>query len=102
LLDHDRGRRAAHAGRLHRHRPALELTRVAEHAALAVSLYGMVKVRLGDVLGAQRIPRQQAGLRIVAGLGADVNRHDATLSGAGWAALRRPAKQPIASNASGA
>ena len=45
-----------------------------------VPLDGIVEVRLGDVLRAQRVAWEQARLGVVAGLGTDVNRHRQTLS----------------------
>ena len=75
LLHDDRRGRAAHPGRLHRDRPSLVLARVAEQPALGVPLHGVVEVRLRDVLRAERVPGKQARLRVVAGLGSDVNRH---------------------------
>ena len=74
LLDDDRRRRAAHPRRLHRDRAALPHARVSEHAALGVPLDDVVEVGLGDVLRAQRIAGKEARLRVVAGLGADVDR----------------------------
>ena len=82
FLEHDRRRRAAHPGRLNRDRPALELAGVAEHAALAVPLDRVVEVGIGDVLRPQRVAGEQARLGVVAGLGADVDRHGATLCAA--------------------
>ena len=75
LLDHDPGRRAAHARGLHRDRLAVERARVAEHPALGVHLADVLHERLGDVLGAQRVARQQARVGVVAGLGSQVDRH---------------------------
>ena len=37
----------------------------------------LVEVRLGDVLGPQRVAGKEDGLGVVAGLGADVDRHGA-------------------------
>ena len=51
------------------------LAGVAEHPALAVALDGVVEVGLRDVLRAQRVAGEQAGLGVVAGLGSDVDRH---------------------------
>ena len=95
LLHHDRRRGAAHAGRLHRDRLALPLAGVAEHPALAVALHGVVEVRLGDVLGAQRVAGEEAGLAVVAGLGADVNRHARDPKVAAMPALIEPALDEI-------
>ena len=52
---------------------------VAEQAALLVALHDVVEVGLGDVLGPERIAGEEDGLGVVAGLGADVNRHGARL-----------------------
>src|ERR687886_2508809 len=79
LLGDDRRGRAAHPGRLDGNGAALELAGVAEHPALGVPLHGVVEVRLGDVLRPQRIAREEAGLGVVARLGAHVDRHRATL-----------------------
>ena len=56
-------------------RLALVRAGVAEQAALGVPLHDVVEVGLGDVLGAQRVARQQAGLGVVARLGSHVDRH---------------------------
>ena len=77
LLDHDRGRRAAHPARLHGDGLALERARVAEHPALGVPLDRVVEERLGDVLRAQRVAGQEAAVGVVAGLGTEVDRHRA-------------------------
>ena len=50
---------------------------VAEQAALAVRLDDVVEVRLGDVLGAERVAGEQTGLGVVAGLRSQVDRHPA-------------------------
>ena len=52
---------------------------VAEQAALLVSLHDVLEVGLGDVLRAQRVAGEENGLGVVAGLGADVDRHGARL-----------------------
>ena len=75
LLEDDRRARAAHAGSLDRDRLALVGAGVAEQAALAVSLDDVVEKGLGDVLGTQRIARKEDGLGVLAGLGANVDRH---------------------------
>src|SRR5205085_11991311 len=75
LLEHDRRAGTAHARALYRHRPTLVRAGIAEQAALGVALDDVVEVRLGDVLRAQRVPRQEDGLRVLAGLGANVDRH---------------------------
>ena len=75
LLEHDRRARAAHPRALHRDRLALPRPREAEQPALGVPLHRVVEVRLGDVLRAQRVARKEDGLGVVAGLGADVDRH---------------------------
>src|SRR5438105_11839030 len=80
LLDDDRRRRTAHPRRLHRDRPALVLAGVAEHPALAVSLHGVLEIRLGDVLRPQRVTGEETRLGVVARLGTDVDRHRATLT----------------------
>ena len=49
----------------------------AEHPALGVRLDDVVEIRLGDVLRAQRVAGEEDGLGVVAGLGADVDRHGA-------------------------
>src|SRR5579862_2127881 len=83
LLDHDRRRGTAHARRLHRDRLAVPRATEAEHAALRVRLHDVVEVGLGDVLRPQRIAGHEHRLGIVAGLGADVDRHRATLTRTG-------------------
>src|SRR5690348_16399095 len=55
LLEDDRRARAAHPGALHGNRLALVGAGVAEQAALAVALNGVLEIGLGDVLGAQRV-----------------------------------------------
>ena len=75
LLHHDRRRRAAHPGRLHGDRPSLVLAGEAEHAALGVPLHRLVEVLLGDVLRAQRVAGEEAGLGVVPRFGANVDRH---------------------------
>ena len=77
LLDDDRRRRAAHAGRLHGDRLAVERPRIAEHASLGIALNGPFEKVLRDVLRAKRIARQQAGLGVITGLGSDVDGHGA-------------------------
>ena len=79
LLHDDRRGRTAHAGRLHRDRLALVLARIPQQSALGVLLHGIVEVRLRDVLRAQRVAGQQAGLCVVAFLRSDVNRHGGSL-----------------------
>src|SRR6185312_11100559 len=90
LLDHDRRARAAHAGRLHRDGLALEAARIAEHAALAVHLAGVVQELARDPLGPQRVARQEHGGRVVALVRAEVDRHG------GRAYRDRPAATPRA------
>src|SRR6266566_6335515 len=46
LLDHDRGRRTAHARRLHGDGPALVCARVTEQPALVIALLGVVEILL--------------------------------------------------------
>ena len=76
LLEHDAGARTPHPGGLHADRAALEGAREAEHPALGVHLpEARVEERLGDVLRPQRIARAEHGRRIVAGFGAQVDRH---------------------------
>ena len=75
LLDDDRGRGTAHAGRLDGDRLALPRARVAEHPALGVPLHGVVEVRLGDVLRAERVAGEEARLCVLARFGTDVDRH---------------------------
>ena len=77
LLEDDRRAGAAHAGALHGDRLALVGARVAEQAALGVSLLDVVEVRLGDVLRPQRVAGQKNRLCVFAGLGANVDRHGA-------------------------
>ena len=79
LLEDDRRAGAAHARALHGDRLALVRARVAEQAALGVSLHDVVEVGLGDVLGAQRVAREQARLGVLARLGSNVDRHRETL-----------------------
>ncbi len=88
LLDHDRGRGAAHAGRLHRDRLALPGAAIAEHPALGVRLHDVFEVRVGDVFGAQRVAGKQNRLGVVAGLGANVNGHGGNPNGLVRARLR--------------
>ena len=75
LLEDDRRAGATHARPLHGDRLALPRPGVAEQAALGVLLHGIVEVRLGDVLGAEWIAREQDGFRVVPLLGANVDRH---------------------------
>ena len=75
LLEDDRRAGTAHAGALDGDRLALVRAGVAEQPALRVPLFDVLEVRLGDVLRAQRVARQQNGLGVLARLGADVNRH---------------------------
>ena len=75
LLDHDRGRRAAHSGGLHGDGLPVERAGVAEHPALPVLLLGSVEEVLGDVFGAQRVAGNEARLRVVAFLSSDMYRH---------------------------
>ena len=77
LLEDDRRAGAAHARSLHRHRLALPRAREAEEAALAVHLRRALEVRLGDVLRPQGVAGEEAGVRVVSGLGAQVDRHRA-------------------------
>jgi len=81
LLDDDRGRGRAHAGRLHRDRLALERPRVAEQSALGVRLADVREERLCDGACTERVAGKEAGLRVVAGLGSNVDRHARTLLG---------------------
>ena len=75
LLEHDRRARAAHAGALDGDGLAVVGARVAEQTALGVALFDVLEVGLGDVFGAERVAREQDGLRVLARLGANVNRH---------------------------
>ena len=75
LLEDDRRAGAAHAGALHGDALAFVRAGVAEQAALGVPLHDVVEVRLGDVLGPQRVARQQARLGVVARLRSHVDRH---------------------------
>ena len=90
LLDDDRGARAAHAGGLHRDGRALERAGEPEHAALAVDLARAVEERLGDVTRAQRVAREEDGLGVVAGLGAEMDWHDPRLYPHGVSRAPRP------------
>ena len=77
LLEDDRGARAAHAGALHRDRaPAVEAG-VPEEPALGIALLDLGQEGLGDVLGPQRIAGEENCLGVLAGLGANVDRHGA-------------------------
>ena len=75
LLDHDRRRGAAHTRRLHRNRLALERSGVAEHPSLPVPLLGVLEERLGDILRAQRVSREETGLGVLLWVRAHMNRH---------------------------
>src|SRR5579862_216829 len=79
LLEDDRRTGATHPRALHGDRLPLERPGVAEQPALGVALDDAFQVRLGDVLGPQWVARQQDGLRVVTGLGANVDRHRARL-----------------------
>ena len=79
LLEDDRRAGAAHARALHGDALALVGTGVAQEAALGVLLLGVLEVRLGDVLGPKRVAGEEAGLRVLARLGSNVDRH-------GWGA----------------
>src|SRR5205814_4397002 len=80
LLEHDRRAGAAHPGALHRHALPFPGACVAEQAALLVHLGHVLEVRLGDVLRAERVAREEDRLAVVARLGSEVNRHVTTLS----------------------
>ena len=67
--------RAAHARSLHGDALALPRPGVAEQAALPVDLRRLVEERLRDVLRPERVAGQETGVRVVAGLGAEVDRH---------------------------
>ena len=75
LLEDDRRAGAAHARALHGDALALVCAGVAQQAALGVLLLGVVEVRLGDVLGPQRVAGEEAGLGVLARLGSNVDRH---------------------------
>ena len=77
LLEDDRRARAAHAGSLDGYGLAVPGARVAEEPALAVHLPRVLEERLGDVLRAERIAREQARVRVVARLGSKMDRHRA-------------------------
>ena len=79
LLEDDRGAGAAHPGSLDRHRLALPAAREPEEAPLAVHLDDVGEERLGDVLRAQGVAREEAGLRVVARIRAQVDRHGGSL-----------------------
>src|SRR5262249_15495844 len=79
LLDHDRGRRAAHAARLDGDGRALERPRVAQHPSFAVSLHDVGEERLRDVLRPQGVAGEQAGLCVVAWIGTNVDWHARSL-----------------------
>ena len=84
LLEHDRRSRTAHARSLHGDALALPRPGVAEQAALLVHLRDVGEEGLGDVLRPERIAGQEAGVRVVAGLGAEVDRHGGTLRVPPW------------------
>src|SRR3970282_1126930 len=65
LLHPDGGRRAAHSGRLHRDSIPVIRAGEAEQPALGVDLHDVGEERLGDVLRAQRVPWEEARLRVV-------------------------------------
>ena len=77
LLEDDRRAGTAHAGALHRDRLAVVRAAVAEQPALGVALLNVVEVGLGDVFRAQRVAGKETRLRVLAGLGSDVDRHGA-------------------------
>ena len=79
LLEDDRRAGAAHPRALHGDRLAVVGAGVAEQAALLVALHDVVEVGLGDVLGPERIAGEEDCFCVVAGLGADVDRHGARL-----------------------
>src|SRR5204862_1713554 len=80
LFEDDRRAWAAHAGALDGDALAVVLAGIAEEAALGIRLLHVLEVGLRDVLGAQRIAGQEAGLGIGAGLCTKVDRHAANLS----------------------
>ncbi len=75
LLEHDRRTRAAHASALYRDALPVPGARVPEEPTLLVDLGDVVQERLGDVPGPERVAGEEAGVRVVAGLGAKVDRH---------------------------
>ena len=75
LLDHDRGRGAAHPARLDGDGLALEGARVAEHPALGVPLDDVLQERLRDVLGPERVAGQEARLGVVSRVRTHVDWH---------------------------
>src|SRR5687767_8519134 len=85
LLDDDHRARTAHAGALDRHRLALPLARVPEETTLGVHVLDVREERLRDVLRAQRVAGEEAGLRVVARLRTEVDRHGGSL----WLRPRR-------------
>jgi hypothetical protein len=75
LLEDDRGPGTAHSGALDGHPLALPGAREAEQPPLLVHLGHVLEVRVGDVLGAQRVAGEEDGLGVVAGLAAEVDGH---------------------------
>jgi len=75
LLEDDGRSGTAHARPLHRHGLPLVGPREAEEAALGVPLHDVLEVRVGDVLGTERIAGKQDSLRVLSRLGANVDRH---------------------------
>ena len=75
LLEDDRRRRAAHARALDGDGLALPGAGVPEEPSLLVDLPDVRQVGLGDVLRPERVTREQAGLGVVAGISAKVDRH---------------------------
>ena len=60
-------------------RLALKRARVAEHPALVVHLTRLLEEGLGDVLRAERIARERQAVRVVAGLGSEMDGHRPSL-----------------------
>ncbi len=84
LLEHDACGGAAHARRLHADRRAVERAREAEHAALLVDgAEAGVEERLGDVGRAAGIAGAEDVRGVVAGFGAQVDRHAASVESCG-------------------
>src|ERR1700746_857265 len=89
LLEDDRRAGTSHPGSLYGDALALPGAGVTEQAALLVDLGHVLEIRLGDVLRPERVAREQDSVRIVAGLGSEVDRHEPTLT-----VLKAPPAKP--------